>query len=183
VNYIDLWGLSGSDGGRKLTEEEKRVYTQAAGRAINFDAITIYEGILPTMDDVKRSGGSIGYDLSQYDTEINTMLNDPYLSGLALPDGRIYLSGKNSDDSTKYHELNHIDTFQNGAVININGAIKSLDSSYEVLNQLINEGLLFEQYKMDPNFGVNVYTTPGYLEYYAEQMGKKADSIIKGGKP
>jgi RHS repeat-associated protein len=178
VNYVDLWGLSASDGGRALTEEERRIYTQASGHSIDFDNIKVFTGERPTVDKVRSSLEGIGISTGSItDPEIDAYVNHPDASAIALADGSIYMYSSSPSISDVEHEINHQDTYQNGATITINGVATRLDTAAQVVERLVYEGQLYNQGIVDP------YTTPGYLEYQARKVEINAERILMGIRP
>jgi RHS repeat-associated protein len=177
VNWVDLWGLNPSDRGRAVTEAEKRLYEQASGHSINYDNITIYTNERPTTDKVRNSLEGIGIPTGSITKQqIDDYVNHPDMSAIALPDGSIYMYNSNPSTPDVIHEINHQDTYQNGATITIDGVTTRLNTSADVVNQLIKEGELYDQ-------GVNPYRTPGYLEYQAREVEINAERILNGNRP
>jgi hypothetical protein len=184
VNWVDLWGLSASDQGRSLTVEEKNLYTQAAGHSINYDNIRIYESKLPTVEETRRLAESVGFDTTPYSyQEVYNYINHSDMQAISLPGGSIYIRDGVPSTFLLNHELHHQDTYQNGATITVNGLTMQLNTTTEVLNQLIYEGELYDHHITNPNQAVNPYLTPGYLEYQANQMGQRAVNINSGRNP
>jgi RHS repeat-associated protein len=161
VNWVDLWGLSASDQNpRSLTDEEKVTYIQNYGHDIDFDKITIIEGRLPTAQEVQNTAASVGINPAIYPSEmLNNYLEDPNLRAMALPDGTIYSKYNPITADDLRHELNHQETYQNGATKTTGGVTKHFDTAGKVYKELINEAL---------DKSVDPYKTPGYLEYQAE---------------
>jgi hypothetical protein len=154
---VDLWGLLP----RPLSDAEKAAYIQRFGNDIDFSKITIIEGRLPSIQEMKDAADSVGIDRSMYDDNlIAAYTGDPNVRAMALPDGRIFSRYDPITPEDLRHELNHQQTYQKGASKTVAGGItKTFSSAKEVFQELINEAL---------DLSVDPYTTPGYLEYQAE---------------
>jgi hypothetical protein len=157
VNWIDPWGLQP----RPLTEAEKAAYIQKYGNDIDFSKITIIEGRMPAVSEMRNAADSVDIDHSMYnDSFIAQYTTDPNVRAMSLPDGTIYSRYDPIDPDDLRHELNHQSQYQNGAIKTIpGGPAKILNTAQEVYQELINEAL---DQSVDP------YKTPGYLEYQAE---------------
>jgi RHS repeat-associated protein len=165
VNWVDPWGLSASDRSaesRSLTQEEKVAYIQATGHAIDFDSISVIEGRSPTVKEVKDAAQIAGYNPSSYpsDKEIEAFVTLGPNEAISLPNGTIYTGSKNPGVDLIGHEINHQDTYQNGATVTRDGATTYLQTMGEVFSELVDERLNMP----DP------YNTPGTLEYQADQV-------------
>jgi hypothetical protein len=154
VNWVDLWGL------RPLTPEERAAYIQATGHSIDFDKIDVREGEMPAVHDIRDAANSVGADHSKYsDAEIQQAINRPGIDAISLPDGRIYTVMDPISIDLASHEINHQDTYQNGATITYGGVTTQLNSAKEVFEELAKEA-----------FMPGAYNIPGTLEWQANQV-------------
>ena len=109
VNYVDLWGLCGSDG-KKLTDEQLATAKFFLGESINgtpinYDDINIYN-YAADAETLRKLAESI--DLPEEITEaIINDLQDP-TRGTSLPGGNIYMPGNTINDEARLiHEIYH----------------------------------------------------------------------------
>jgi RHS repeat-associated protein len=176
-NWIDPWGLSASDGGRAPTEAEKQLYEQASGHSIDYDNIRVFINKIPTSDKARDSLEGIGISTRSIpDSDINAYVNHPDMVGIALPDGNIYMYDSSPSLSDVGHKMDHQRAYQKGATITVGNDSVRLNTAAEVVNQLIKEGMLYDQ-------SINPYTTPGYLEYQAREIEREINRILTRGTP
>jgi hypothetical protein len=143
-----------------LTQEERAAYIQATSHAIDFDKVDVREGEMPTVQDVRNAATSVGADYSNYSyAEIQQAINKPGIDAISLPDGRIYTKMQSISIDLAGHEINHQDTYQNGATITYGGVTTQLNSAKEVFEELVKEA-----------FMPRAYDTPGTLEWQANQV-------------
>jgi hypothetical protein len=168
---VDLWGLSASDPriaeSRPVSQAERAAYIQATGHSIDFDSIRIIEGRSPTVAEVNSATKAAGYNPSPYpsDQQIESLVKLGPGNAISMPDGYIYTGSKNPSIDLIGHELNHQDTYQNGATITYGGVTKELKTAGEVFGELVKERQM-----SDP------YSLPGTLEYQSNQV---QDIIIR----
>jgi hypothetical protein len=185
VNWVDPWGLEVSDIGRSVTEEEKQIYKSASGRDPSFLNETKIFYRAPTPEEVKNAAVPYIPEISQIDNPIiQSWINgNGNVQGIALPNNTVYFVNPKAGADTEYHEFHHLDTFIKGAKVTVNGVTTELKTTRDVLNQLINESSLYDNYIKNNYQGINPYTTPGYLEYQADEVGTAAKLIIEGKTP
>lgn len=153
---------------RPVSQDEKIAYKNASGHSldsINFNLIRIIRGRSPTVAEAKNAALKVGYDISPYsDKEIEKLIElSSQVEAISMPDGYIYTYSKNPSIALIVHEINHQDTYQNGATITYGGVTKKLNTAGEVFEELVNEGQQL----------TNPYIIPGTLEYQAQQIQDK----------
>jgi RHS repeat-associated protein len=165
VNWRDPWGLSASDPriteSRPVSQAERDAYTKATGHSIEFDSIRIIEGRGPTVAEVSSAAKAAGYNPSPYpsDQQIESLVKLGPGNAISMPDGYISTGSKNPSVDLIGHELNHQDTYQNGATTTYGGDTKEYKTAGEVFEELVKERQM-----PDP------YNLPGTLEYQADQV-------------
>ena len=109
VNYVDLWGLCGSDG-KKLTDKQFATAKfflgeSINGRPINYNDINIYNR---EVDSEVLNKIAEGIDLPEsVKKEIINDLQDP-TRGTSLPGGNIYMPGNTINNEARLvHEIYH----------------------------------------------------------------------------
>ena len=109
VNYVDLWGLCGSDG-KKLTDEQLATAKFFLGESINgtpinYDDINIYNYAVDA-ETLRKLAESTDLSEEKKEETINN-LQDP-TRGTSLPGGNIYLPGNTINDEKRLvHEIYH----------------------------------------------------------------------------
>ena len=111
VNYVDLWGLCGSENdGKKLTDEQLATAKFFLGESINgtpinYDDINIYN-YAADAETLRKLAESIDLPEEIKEAIIND-LQDP-TRGTSLPGGNIYLPGNTINDEARLvHEIYH----------------------------------------------------------------------------
>jgi RHS repeat-associated protein len=175
VNYVDLWGLecpkaSDKNGSsvieRSVTPEERKAYNAATGRTMDFDRITIIEGRAPTEQEFREAAKSVGYDDSKFTKEdIENMTKGA--DAISLPNDTIYFKDPSPDIPFSVHELDHQETYQNGAAVTRGGVAVGFNTPLEVFTELVDEAT-------SNLLGNDPYSDPGMLEYRAEQARTNA---------
>ena len=109
VNYVDLWGLCGSDG-KRLTDEQLATAKFFLGESINgtpinYDDINIYNYAVDA-ETLRKLAESTDLSEEKKEETINN-LQDP-TRGTSLPGGNIYLPGNTINDEKRLvHEIYH----------------------------------------------------------------------------
>jgi len=109
VNYVDLWGLCGSDG-KKLTDEQLATAKFFLGESINgtpinYDDIKIYY-YAPDAETLRKLAESTDLSEERKEEIINDLQNPT--RGTSLPGGNIYLPGNTINDEARLvHEIYH----------------------------------------------------------------------------
>jgi len=109
VNYVDLWGLCGSDG-KKLTDEQLATAKFFLGESINgtpinYDDIKIYY-YAPDAETLRKLAESTVLSEESKEEIINDLQNPT--RGTSLPGGNIYLPGNTINDEARLvHEIYH----------------------------------------------------------------------------
>jgi hypothetical protein len=175
VNYTDPLGLqciSASDKNgpsaieRPVTPEERNAYTAATGRTMDFDRITIIEGRAPTEQEFREAAKSVGYDDSKFTkSDIENMTKGA--DAISLPNDTIYFKDPSPDIPFTVHELDHQETYQNGATVTRGGTEVQLNTPLEVFTELVDEAT-------SNLLGKDPYSNPDMLEYRAEQARTNA---------
>jgi hypothetical protein len=178
VNWVDPWGLSANDA-RPLTQAEINAHKAATlgTKPVNYDAIRVVEGRMPTPQEVLDAVAGAGVNMPQTKEEISKWLGRKDIEAVSLPNGTIYTKDKNPSEDLTAHEIEHQATYQNGATVTAGGVTTPLNTAAEVFNQLVHEANLYNQ------GAVNPYRTPGYLEYEANRVQERAQTILRGGTP
>ena len=109
VNYVDLWGLCGSDG-KKLTDEQLATAKFFLGESINgtpinYDDIKIYYYAVDA-ETLRKLAENIDLPEESKEETINNLQNPT--RGTSLPGGNIYLPGNTINDVKRLvHEIYH----------------------------------------------------------------------------
>ena len=109
VNYVDLWGLCGSDG-KKLTDEQLATAKFFLGESINgtpinYDDINIYNYAVDA-ETLRKLAENIDLPEEGKEETINNLQNPT--RGTSLPGGNIYLPGNTINDEARLvHEIYH----------------------------------------------------------------------------
>ena len=109
VNFVDLWGLCGSDG-KKLTDDQLATAKFFLGESINgtpinYDDINIYNYAVDA-ETLRKLAESTDLSEEKKEETINN-LQDP-TRGTSLPGGNIYLPGNTINDEKRLvHEIYH----------------------------------------------------------------------------
>jgi len=109
VNYVDFWGLCGSDG-KKLTDEQLATAKFFLGESINgtpinYDDIKIYY-YAPDAETLRKLAESTDLSEERKEEIINDLQNPT--RGTSLPGGNIYLPGNTINDVKRLvHEIYH----------------------------------------------------------------------------
>ena len=109
VNYVDFWGLCGSDG-KKLTDEQLATAKFFLGESINgtpinYDDIKIYY-YAPDAETLRKLAESTVLSEESKEEIINDLQNPT--RGTSLPGGNIYLPGNTINDEARLvHEIYH----------------------------------------------------------------------------
>ena len=109
VNYVDFWGLCGSDG-KKLTDEQLATAKFFLGESINgtpinYDDIKIYY-YAPDAETLRKLAESTDLSEERKEEIINDLQNPT--RGTSLPGGNIYLPGNTINDEARLvHEIYH----------------------------------------------------------------------------
>ncbi|MBO7486455.1 MAG: RHS repeat-associated core domain-containing protein, partial [Spirochaetaceae bacterium] len=156
VNYIDSQGL------RKLTTEEKALHKAAGGGSVDYNKINFIDR-KPTVQQVRDAATKVGVDMSGFTNDkIQAQINDA--GAMSLPDGTIYVPKTERKTQERLnaltaHEIEHQSQYQNG-------------NPKEIFYKLIDESQITD---------IDVYETPGYLEYQAQQVEEKAIKLYENG--
>ena len=109
VNYVDLWGLCGSDG-EKLTDEQLATAKFFLGESINgtpinYDDINIYNYAVDA-ETLRKLAENIDLPEEIKEETINNLQNPT--RGTSLPGGNIYLPGNTiNNEAILVHEIYH----------------------------------------------------------------------------
>jgi RHS repeat-associated protein len=159
INWVDPWGLNASEPrSRGVSREEQLLHQQAGGGSTDYNKITINAG-MPTYQDVRHIASTHGINTSKIaDYQIQDYLEGK--DALSLPNGNIYMKDNLMTPPEKLalvvHEIEHQSQYQNG-------------NPLSVFSQLFEEAQIY---------GVAAYSTPGLLEYQAQQVQNRAKAIL-----
>ena len=109
VNYVDLWGLCGSDG-KKLTDEQLATAKFFLGESINgtpinYDDINIYNYAVDA-ETLRKLAENIDLPEERKEETINNLQNPT--RGTSLPGGNIYMPGNMiNNEAILVHEIYH----------------------------------------------------------------------------
>ena len=109
VNFVDLWGLCGSDG-KKLTDEQLATAKFFLGESINgtpinYDDINIYNYAVDA-ETLRKLAENIDLPEEIKEETINNLQNPT--RGTSLPGGNIYLPGNTiNNEAILVHEIYH----------------------------------------------------------------------------
>ena len=109
VNFVDLWGLCGSDG-KKLTDEQLATAKFFLGESINgtpinYDDINIYNYAVDA-ETLRKLAENIDLPEERKEETINNLQNPT--RGTSLPGGNIYMPGNMiNNEAILVHEIYH----------------------------------------------------------------------------
>ncbi|MBP3607114.1 MAG: RHS repeat-associated core domain-containing protein [Treponema sp.] len=176
VNYVDLWGLCGSDG-KKLTDEQLATAKFFLGESINgtpinYDDINIYNYAVDA-ETLRKLAENIDLPEEGKEETINNLQNPT--RGTSLPGGNIYLPGNTINDEARLvHEIYHQVQY---------------DSDPNTLKKVIDEQINYS--KTDPydyetnntgqiNSLSDITTVEGQAQYIEDFVIKYQDDYLLG---
>ena len=176
VNYVDLWGLCGSDG-KKLTDEQLATAKFFLGESINgtpinYDDIKIYYYAVDA-ETLRKLAENIDLPEESKEETINNLQNPT--RGTSLPGGNIYMPGNTINDEARlvyeiYHQVQY-------------------DSDPNTLKKVIDEQINYS--KTDPydyetnntgqiNSLSDITTVEGQAQYIEDFVIKYQDDYLLG---